>query len=158
MRISGPHGTPLPVAPTAPPRARENAAPQPAEVAGPAAADAPAEAKPHGLVRAAGHSHRSDVAALRQWINHPDLRAELPVPDLTAEHKGNGFQKAVAAYQAAVAIGTPTPPADPAPVVTDPAPVVTDPAPVVIDPAPVESGAAPVETDAAPVVPDEPTA
>src|SRR5688572_20370211 len=71
MRISGPHGTPLPVAPTAPPRARENAAPQPAEVAGPAAADAPAEAKPHGLVRAAGHSHRSDVAALRQWINHP---------------------------------------------------------------------------------------
>ncbi len=150
MRISGPQGTPLP-APTAPGRARETAAPQSAEFAGGAEADAPAEVKPHGLVRAAAHSHRSDVAALRQWVNHPDLRAELTVPDLTAVHKGNGFQKAVAAYQAAAAIGTPTTPADPAPVVTDPAPVVTD-------PAPVEGGAAPVETDAAPVVPDEPAA
>ena len=143
MRISGPHGTPLPAPPTAPGRARENAAPLPAEVAGPAA-DAPAGEKPHGLVRAAGHSHRSDVATLRQWINHPDLRAELTLPDLAAEHKGNGFQKAVAAYQAAAVTGTPTPPADPAPVVTDPAPV--------------ETGTTPVETDAAPVIADEPAA
>ena len=135
MRISGPHGTPLP-APTAPGRDRDVAAPQPAEFAGPAEADTPAGDKAHGLVRAADHSHRSEVAALRQWINHPDLRAELTLPDLAAEHKGNGFQKAVAAYQAAVAIASPTPSADPAPV-TDPAPVVTDPAPVVTDPAPV---------------------
>ena len=156
MRISGPHGTPLPTPPTAPGRARENAAPESAEFSAPAAADAPAAEKPHGLVGAADHSHRSDVAALRQWINHPDLRAELPVPDLTAEHKGNGFQKAVAAYQAAAATGTPTPSADPAPVVTDPAPVVTDPAPIVTDP--VEPGTAPVETDAAPIISDEPAA
>jgi hypothetical protein len=70
--------------------------------------EAPAESgKAHGLVRAAAHSHRSDVAALRQWINHPDLRSELSLPDLTTEHKGRGFEKAVAAYEAATA--TPPP-------------------------------------------------
>lgn len=148
MRISGPHGTPLP----APSRARGIAAPQSAELAGPvepggpAEADAPARDKARGLVRAADHSHRSDVATLRQWITHPELRSELTLPDLAAEHKGNGFQKAVAAYQAAVAIANPTPPADPAPV-TDPAPVVTDPAPVVTDPPPAASDPVPVTTD-----------
>lgn len=124
MRISGPHANPLPAA-NAPGRARDISAAQ-ADFTGPAEAGAPAGDKAHGLVRAAGHSHRSDVAALRQWINHPDLRAELTLPDLGAEHQGNGFRKAVAAYQAAAAIANPTPPADPAPVVTDPAPVVTD--------------------------------
>jgi hypothetical protein len=144
-------------------RTGEGATPAPAEFPGPAETGTPPGDKAHGPVGAAEHSHRSDVAALRQWINHPDLRAEVPVPDLTAEHKGNGFQKAVAAYQAAAATAAPTPPADPAPVVTDPAPVVTDPAPVVTDPAPVVTDPAPVvtdpapvATDAAPVVPNEP--
>jgi hypothetical protein len=109
--------------------------------------DAPAESgKAHGLVRAAEHSHRSDVAALRQWINHPDLRNDLPLPDLSGEHKGNGLRQAVAAYEAIIAIGNPPPAADPAPAVTDPAPVITEPAPVVPD-------TAPVVTDPAPVVP-----
>lgn len=72
--------------------------------------DSPAESgKAHGLVRAAAHSHRSDVAVLRQWINHPDLRSDLALPDLSTEHKGNGFQKAVAAYEAIIAIGNPPP-------------------------------------------------
>jgi hypothetical protein len=73
-------------------------------------ATAPAESgKTHGLVRAAAHSHRSDVAALRQWINHPDLRSELSLPDLTTEHNGRGFEKAVAAYEAATATAIPPP-------------------------------------------------
>jgi hypothetical protein len=110
--------------------------------------DAPSEGdRPHGPQAAAEHSHRSDVAALRQWINHPEARADLALPDLAAEHKGNGFQKAVAAYQAMMASSNPTPPTDPAPVVTEPAPVVTEPAPVVTEPAPVVTEPAPVVTD-----------
>ena len=115
--------------------------------------EAPAESeRAHGLVRAAEHSHRSDVAALRQWINHPDLRDDLPLPDLTAEHKGNGFEKAVAAYEAALAVGNPPPATDPAPVATDPDPVIPDPGPVVSDPAPVVTDPKPAVSDPAPVV------
>ena len=98
-------------------------APAPAPTSEPSQPEAPAEiAKPHGLVRAAEHSHRSDVAALRQWINHPDLRSDLDVPDLATERKGNGFVKAVAAYEAATAIANPPPVSDPPPVTTDPDP------------------------------------
>ena len=135
-------------------------APAPTTTPEPSQTEAPAEtAKPHGLVRAADHSHRSDVAALRQWINHPDLRSDLSLPDLATEHKGNGFAKAVAAYEAAIASAAPQPATDPDPVVpdpvvTDPDPVVTDPAPVVTDPAPVVTDPAPVVVDPAPVVVD----
>ena len=135
MRISGSTAAPLPtVNPTgrttgraATPAADTTPATAPVEV--PATPEPGAGEKAHGLVKAAGHSHRSDVAALRQWINHPELRADLALPDLTAEHHGNGFQQAVAAYEAATAIGTPVPVADPAPVPDVPL-VVTDPAPV----------------------------
>ena len=128
-------------------------APAPATTPEPSQPAAPAEtAKPHGLVRAADNSHRSDVAALRQWINHPDLRSDLTLPDLSTEHKGNGFAKAVAAYEAAIASAAP--PSDPAPVVTDPDPVVTDPAPAVTDPDPVVTDPAPVITDPDPVITD----
>lgn len=129
----------------------------PAPVAAPTdetpGAEAPAEGeKAHGPVRAAEHSNRSDVAALRQWINHPELRSDLALPDLSAEPKGNGFAQAVAAYQAIIAIGTP-PATDP--VVTDPAP--TDPPagadPVVSDPVVADPPAA---TDPAPVVDPDP--
>ena len=81
--------------------------------------DPPGQDKPKGLVGAAAHSHGSDVAALRRWINHPDLRDQLPLPDVTAEHQGKGFSKAVAAYEAAAVLVDP-------PVVTDP-PVVEEP-------------------------------
>lgn len=112
-------------------------APETPETRAPAGSD-----KAHGLGRTAEYSHRSDVAALRQWINHPDLRSELALPDLTGEHKGNGFQTAVAAYKAIIAIGNPAPSTDPAPVpeadpVVDPAPAASDPAPVVSDPDPL---------------------
>ena len=118
-------------------------APAPAPTSEPSQPEAPAETgKPHGLVRAADHSNRSDVAALRQWINHPDLRSDLTLPDLSTEHKGNGFAKAVAAYEAVIAVGNnPAPPPDSAPVVTDPDPVVSDPAPVVPEPTPLASDA-----------------
>lgn len=124
MRISGSTG-PLPPAATqaCATRRLEADAPAPAapaptsETSG---AEAPAESgKPHGLVRAAEHSHRSEVAALRQWINHPELRDSLTVPDLAAEPNGSGFQKAVAAYEAAIATANPpatdTPPASETP-------------------------------------------
>jgi hypothetical protein len=168
MRISG---SP---APSLPPvsHARSTGRPEttfPAEVAqSPAPAEtpqsgAPAEAeRAHGLVGAAGHSHRSDVAALRQWINHPDLREDLTVPDVSAEHKGNGFAKAVAAYENVMASTAPvvTDPIVTDPVVTDPSPVVTDPIvtdPVVTDPTPVVTDPIvtdPVVTDPSPVVTD----
>jgi hypothetical protein len=107
--------------------------PSPTTTLEPSQPEAPAETgKPHGLVRAADHSNRSDVAALRQWINHPDLRISLP--DLSTEHKAKGFQKAAAAYEAAAAIDTPQ--ATDSPSASDPAPIVTDP-PLVADPAPV---------------------
>jgi len=156
MRISGPTPPLPPVTSQARPTGRSEASP-PAETP---VAETPAEdGKAHGLVRAAEHSHRSDVAALRQWINHPDLRDALTLPDLSTEHKGNGFRKAVAAYEAAIGTGTPAPApdpvvTDPTPVVTDPVPVVTDPVPVVTDPAPVVTDPAPVVTDPAPVVTD----
>jgi hypothetical protein len=111
--------------------AAAHARPRPAPPTGPAATDpAPAPVVPteppaekaHGPGRDAAQLHRSEVATLRQWINHPERRTDLELPDLAAAHKGNGFQKAVAAYQAAVGV---TPPA------TDPAPVVDPP---VIDP------------------------
>ncbi len=117
MRITG--SSPLPSA--VPPQATKG----PGRHAAPGASDTepPVEAKPHGLVRAGEHSNRSDVAALRQWINHPSLRDGLAVPDLAAaEHKGRGFEKAVAAYEGVA----PAPPA-PAPPVTDPDPMVADP-------------------------------
>ena len=100
MRISGPTQSLPPVTSHVRPTGRETYAP--AETR----AEAPAEdGKAHGLVRAAGHSHRSDVAALRQWINHPDLRSDLALPDRSTEHRGNGFEKAVAAYEAVTASG-----------------------------------------------------
>ncbi|HKY75898.1 MAG TPA: hypothetical protein VJS45_07155 [Acidimicrobiia bacterium] len=124
MKISG--STPLlpPAASqTRATRRPETDAPATGTTPEPSQPEAPAETgKPHGLVRAADHSHRSDAAALRQWINHPDLRSDLTLPDLSTEHKGNGFAKAVAAYEAAIASATP--PSDPAPVVTDPDPLL----------------------------------
>jgi hypothetical protein len=146
MMISGSHAPPLPVSnPAGRTTGRKDAAlevesapaPSPADTPAAPEAEAPAETKPHGLLRAAEHSHRSDVAALRQWINHPELRDSLTVPDLAGEHNGKGFERAVAAYHA-VMPATPPPPADPPPVVTDPAPVPSDPVvvpdPVVPDP------------------------
>lgn len=149
MRIAG-----IPAAPAAVNQARssarrEAAAPVeggpvriPATAAETPEADAPVETgRAHGLVRAAEHSHRSDVAALRQWINHPERRDNLALPDLSAEHKGNGFAQAVAAYEAVIAMAEPPPATDPVttdPVVTDPVvtdPLVTDPV-VTTDPAP----------------------
>jgi hypothetical protein len=114
MRISGPTPPPPPITSHARPSDRPEAY-APAETR-------PEGGKPHGLVRAAEHSHRSDVAALRQWINHPELRSDLALPDLSTEHKGHGFQKAVAAYEAVIATATPPPAPEPDPVVTDPAP------------------------------------
>jgi hypothetical protein len=129
----------------------EAPAPAPVPVPETSETEAPTESgKAHGLVRAAEHSHRSDVAALRQWINHPDLRSDLSLPELSSEHKGKGFEKAVTAYEAIIAIGNP-PSTDPAPI---PDPVVTDPAPVAIDPNPVVADPAPVITDPSPVLPD----
>lgn len=114
MRISG--LPPLPPAVSHQPRAAARPqATEPATGSGAPEPEAPAETgRAHGLVRAGEHSHRSDVAALRQWVNHPELRNDLALPDLAAEHKGNGFARAVAAYEAAIAAGTPDP------VTTDP--------------------------------------
>jgi hypothetical protein len=137
MRISGPTPPLPPVTSHARPTGHPEAY---------APAETPAEGgKPHGVVRAAEHSHHSDVAALRRWINAPDLRDDLTLPNLLTAHKGQGFQKAVAAYQAVIAIAPPA---------TDPMPVVTDPPPVVADPAPAVPDADPVVKDPTPVVPD----
>ncbi len=129
MRITGSSPLPSAVPPQATKGPGRHAAPAPAVDSAPTPApeasdtEPPVEAKPHGLVRAGEHSNRSDVAALRQWINHPSLRDGLAVPDLAAaEHKGRGFEKAVAAYEGVA----PAPPA-PAPPVTDPDPMVADP-------------------------------
>ena len=138
MKISG--STPL--LPPAAAQARAARRPEtdapaqaPAPTPEPSQPKVPAETgKPHGLVHAADHSHRSDVAALRQWINHPDFRSDLSLPDLSTEHEGKGFQKAAAAYEAASAIATPQ--ATDSPPATDPAPIVTN-SPLVADPAPV---------------------
>lgn len=146
MRISGSTPPMPPVASQARSTRRPEAdaaaqAPAPATVPVPETSEpeAPAETgKAHGLVRAAEHSNGSDVAALRQWINHPDLRSDLALPDLSAEHKGNGFAKAVAAYESIIAIGDPPASTDPAPV---PDPVVSD--PVVSDPDPAVPDADP---------------
>lgn len=94
MRISG---TPVPPLPAANPAGRTTGGRDAAPEAAP-----PSESQPHGLLVAAAHSHRSDVAALRQWINHPERRDSLTVPDLESEHKGKGFERAVAAYHAAM--------------------------------------------------------
>ena len=123
MRISGSTPSLHPVAQARATRRTEAHASSlaPAPVPTPAASqtEAPADsAKPHGLVRAAEHSHRSDVAALRQWINHSGLLSDLALPDLSTEHKGKGLEKAVAAYEAA-AIGN-APVTDPPPAVADP--------------------------------------
>jgi hypothetical protein len=144
MRISG--STPvLPPVATQTRATRRPETDSPAQAPTPAPAPEPSEApaestKPHGLVRAAEHSHRSDVAALRQWINHPDLRSDLTLPDLSTEHKGKGFAKAVAAYEAAVAGATPPPAAD-APTVIEPVPVVAEPDPVLDPPLPEPTSA-----------------
>ena len=131
MKISD--STPLPPPVVNHTRSGRPAAATPPETAPPS--EAPAESgKANGLVRAAGGSRRSDVAALRQWINHPDLRVDLALPDLAAERKGNGFERAVAVYEAAIAIGPPPITTDSDPVTTDPAPVVSEPAPVVPEP------------------------
>jgi len=131
----------------------------PGEVTG---SGSPADPTGSGPAGTAGMSHRSDVAALRQWINHPERRNELPLPDLTADHHGTGFQKAVAAYQAATATVDPAPVTAP---VVDPAPVtgsgsVTDPAPStntpIVDPAPTPEPP-PVLTDPAPAAVDTQT-
>lgn len=140
MRIDAPapHATPAP---------RQRAAAAPVEAAPPE----PPRTAPKGK----GAEHRSDVATLRQWVNHPDRRDAMTLPDVDASgRRGQGFAKAVEAYRSVLA-ELPPPPA--APPVTDP---VTDPvtvtvpppaAPPVTDPAPVTDTAP--EPDAA-VVPD----
>jgi hypothetical protein len=143
--ILQPQQTPAPAF-EAPPAAAPPVTPEPAE------ADAPAEGKAHGLARAAGHSNRSDVAALRQWVNHPELRDSLELPDLTAEHNGNGFQKAVAAYEAAIAIANPavtdTPPASETPPGSETPPAIDTP------PASATPPATDTELDLLDVLPD----
>jgi hypothetical protein len=128
------------------------AAPAPAPAPAPAAAPPTEGSAPatHGR----GAEHRSDVATLRQWVNHPELRSSITLPDLEAPHKGQGFAKAVEAYQAVIAAtAPPAPPTDETPVVTDPVvPPPTDETPVVTDPVvPPPTGETPVVTD--PVVP-----
>lgn len=59
--------------------------------------------------------HRSDVATVRHWVNHPDERATIVLPDLTAPRQGQCYTKAVATYQAVVAQLAPPPTPDPAP-------------------------------------------
>ena len=140
MRVSSSSVLPPPAVNHARPSGRPDAA-APAETAPPPApvttpepevSEAPAESgKAHGLVRAAEHSHRSDVAALRQWINHPDLRSDLTLPDLSTEHKGRGFEKAVAAYEAAMGSAAAPPATDSTPVVTQRDEIVTGPVVVV---------------------------
>jgi hypothetical protein len=111
MRIDSravPH-TPTPRTPPAEPAspsAPAAAAPAPASATTPAPAPAA-----HGK----GAEHRSDVATLRQWLNHPDRRDGITLPDLTvpASH-GHGFANAVAAYQAVLAELVP-PTAEPPP-------------------------------------------
>lgn len=112
MRISGPPATPHPAPPGAGRTERADTAKafplgaaEPAGSPDPVAgSDTPSGARSGGVAGAADHSHRSGVATLRQWINHPELRDALGLPDLTAEHHGDGFQKAVEAYQAAAAV------------------------------------------------------
>src|SRR4051812_46259466 len=151
MNVSALHRPPFATANSRPPSATPPAAAPPAPDPGPAATapatavTEPVEKPAHGLVGGAGDSHRSGVAALRQWINHPERRAEMGTPDLTATHHGKGFEKAVAAYQAAIA-GAPTvtdpapttPPESTTPPVTDPAP--TTPPVSTTEPVPVEGG------------------
>ena len=125
-------------------------APPDAPVPGAPAADgapSPVDAGGRGS-RSQGAEHRSDVATLRQWVNHPDRRDAIALPDLAADHHGQGFAKAVAAYQAVVAATAPpaadpvvAPPVDGVPVVAPPVdgdPVVALPDPVV---APVDEPA-----------------
>jgi hypothetical protein len=140
MNVSATHGPPFPAANSRPPSATPPAAdaaatepaatePAPATATSPGAelpATEPVEPKDHGPAAAAG-SHRNGVAALRQWINHPSRRAGMEPPDLTAPHHGKGFEKAVAAYQAAAV-----------PTAADPPPT-TPPAPTT-GPVPVEGG------------------
>jgi hypothetical protein len=162
MRISG-STPPLPPAASQARATRRPEADAPAQAPAPAPAPATSEpeastetGKAHGLVRAAEHSNRSDVAALRQWINHPDLRSDLSMPDLSTEHAGNGFAKAVAAYEAATAIGDPPPVPVPEPVITDPAPAVTEPTPGVTEPAPGVTEPDPAVVTPAPALETDP--
>jgi 5'-nucleotidase len=100
--------TPAPRTPPAEPSTTPSAAaPTPAPTTTPAPAAPPAHGK--------GAEHRSDVATLRQWLNHPDRRDGITLPDLTvpASH-GHGFANAVAAYQAVLAELVP-PTAEPPP-------------------------------------------
>lgn len=100
---------------------------------GPPAPGAPTEDSAPAS-RGRGADHRSEVATLRQWVNHPELRASTELPDLEGSHPGQGFAKAVAAYQAVVAETAPpavTPPVDETPVVTPPVDEVVVPAPEV---------------------------
>lgn len=90
-----------------------------------------------------GAEHRSDVATLRQWVNHPDQRAAIVLPDLTSTPRGHGFATAVAAYQAALAELAP-PPAPPAAETPPVAPVAQKPVvetPPAVDTPPVEPSA-----------------
>lgn len=107
-------------------------------------APAPAPTTPRSAdaaTKGRGAEHRSDVATLRQWVNHPDRRDAMTLPDVNAtDHRGQGFAKAVEAYRAVLA-ELPAPPA--APPVTDP---VTDPVTVIVPPP-----AAPPVTDTVPV-------
>jgi len=169
MIISTQHPSPRPLGPgtpsaradaaatpfPAPSDAPAQAAPDPAEPGSVTGSASPAEPTASGLAGAAGVSHRSDVAALRQWINHPERRNDLPLPDITVDHHGTGFQKAVAAYQAATAAADPAPVADPAPSTNTPIvePPTTDPA---ADTDPVLTGptADPLASD--PAVPGNP--
>jgi len=98
-----------PAAHTPPPR-RSKAE----EAAAPPAAPAPA-AEAGRTSHGRGAEHRSDVATVLQWINHPDLRESLVLPDLQATHNGKGFANAVAAYQAVLAELTPPVTEEPVP-------------------------------------------
>jgi len=78
----------------------------------PTAAPAPAASPKPGR----GAEHRSDVATLRQWVNHPERRDAIALPDLEATGGSKGFANALAAYRSVLAELAP-PPAPPAPVV-----------------------------------------
>jgi hypothetical protein len=134
MRIES---TPARTHDIAPRNTRTEATPAPAPAPATTTTEA-LETAPVTTSRGRGAEHRSDVATLRQWVNHPERRDSIALPDLTtAAPHGQGFAKAVAAYQAVLAELAPQvtegPPVDPAPV--DPAP---------LDPTPLDPTAGPV--------------
>ena len=79
--------------------------------------ETPAAASTH---HGKGAEHRSAVATLRQYVNHPE-RHDGPPPEalLASEVKGNGFQRALEAYRASLPPVVETPPVE-APAVETP--------------------------------------